>query len=101
MPAVPLLMRYGRELGRVGRVCGWCVVGVSVAVQAASLAFWLRLEIYQIERWGMMRGRWRCGSGTSGRMATGQPMPAGIDLPGACRTRGMRCIFVRGTLCLR
>ena len=83
MLAVPLLMRYGRELGRVGRVCGWCVVAVSVAIQAASLAFWLPLEIYQIDAMGhdawtvalRFRNIWA--------LATGRPMPTGIDLPGA------------------
>jgi hypothetical protein len=83
MLAVPLLMRYGRELGRVVTVCGWCVVAASVAIQAASLAFWLPLEIYQIDTMGhdawtvalRFRNIWA--------LATGRPMPAGIDLPGA------------------
>jgi hypothetical protein len=83
MLAVPLLMRYGRELGRVVTLCGWCVVAASVAIQAASLAFWLPLEIYQIDALGhdawtvalRFRNIWA--------LATGRPMPAGIDLPGA------------------
>ena len=83
MLAVPLLMRYRRELGRVVWVCGWCVVAASVAIQAASLAFWLPLEIYQIDAMGhdawtvalRFRNIWA--------LATGRPMPAGIDLPGA------------------
>jgi hypothetical protein len=83
MLAVPLLMRYRRELGRVVVVFGWCVVGASVAIQAASLAFWLPLEIYQIDAMGhdawtvalRFRNIWA--------LAAGRPMPAGIDLPGA------------------
>ena len=83
MLAVPLLMRYRRELGRVVWVCGWCVVVASVAIQAASLAFWLPLEIYQIDAMGhdawtvalRFRNIWV--------LATGRPMLAGIDLPGA------------------
>jgi hypothetical protein len=83
MLAVPLLLRYRRELGRVVTTCGWCVVAASVAIQAASLAFWLPLEIYQIDAMGhdawtvalRFRNIWA--------LATGRPMPAGIDLPGA------------------
>jgi hypothetical protein len=83
MLAVPLLMRYRRELGRAVTVCGWCVAAVSVAIQAASLAFWLPLEIYQIDSMGhdawtvalRFRNIWA--------LATTRPMPAGIDLPGA------------------
>src|SRR5215472_170675 len=52
MLAVPLLIRYRRELPRVVPVCGWCVVAASVAIQAASLAFWLPVEIYQIDAMG-------------------------------------------------
>ena len=83
MLAVPLLMRYRRELPRLVRVCGWCVVASSVAIQAASLAFWLPVEIYQVDMMGhdawtvalRFRNIWA--------LATGRPMPAGIDLPGA------------------
>ncbi len=83
MLGVPLLLRYGRKLGRVVRVCGWCVLAASVVIQAASLAFWLPLEIYQIDAMGhdawtvalRFRNIWA--------LATGRPMPAGIDLPGA------------------
>jgi hypothetical protein len=83
MVAVPLLLRYRRELGRAVMACGWCVVAASVAIQAASLAFWLPLEIYQIDAMGhdawtvalRFRNIWA--------LATGRPMPAGIDLPGA------------------
>jgi hypothetical protein len=83
MLGVPLLLSYRRELGRVVAACGWCVVAASVAIQAASLAFWLPLEIYQIDAMGhdawtvalRFRNVWA--------LATGRPMPAGIDLPGA------------------
>jgi hypothetical protein len=82
MLAVPLLMRYGRELGRVVRVCGWCVVAASAAIQAAALAFWLPLEIYQVEL--MRHDAWTVALRFRNiwAMATGRPMPAGIDLPG-------------------
>jgi hypothetical protein len=83
MLAVSLLMRYRRELGRVVTAGGWCVVAASVVIQAASLAFWLPLEIYQIDAMGhdawtvplRFRNIWA--------FASGRPMPAGIDLPGA------------------
>ena len=83
MLAVPLLMRYRRELGRVVWRCGWAVVAGSVAIQAASLAFWLPLEIYQID--AMRHDAWTVALRFRNiwAMATGQPMPAGIDLPGA------------------
>ena len=81
--AVPLLLRFGRDLGRVVTVCGWCAVAAAVAIQVASLAFWLPLEIYQIDAMGhdawtvalRFRNVWE--------LARGWPMPAGIDLPGA------------------
>ena len=81
--AVPLLMRYRRELGRVATACGWCVVAVSVVIQVTSLAFWLPLEIYQIDAMGhdawtvalRFRNIWA--------LAAGRPLPAGIDQPGA------------------
>ena len=83
MLAVPLLMQCRRELGRVVRVCGWSVVAGSVMIQVASLAFWLPLEIYQIDAMGhdawtvvlRFRNIWA--------LATGRPLPAGIDMPGA------------------
>jgi hypothetical protein len=83
MLAVPLLMRYRRELPGVARVCGWCVVAASVVIQAASLAFWLPLEIYQIDATG--RDAWTVALRFRNiwAMAMGRPMPAGIDLPGA------------------
>ena len=50
--AVPLLMRYRDVLGRNIYRAGWLVVLVSLMIQAASLAFWLPLEIYQMETLG-------------------------------------------------
>jgi hypothetical protein len=83
MLAVPLLMLYRRELGRVVWVCGWCVVAASTAIQVASLAFWLPLEIYQIDAMG--RDAWTVALRFRNiwALASGRPMPAGIDLPGA------------------
>lgn len=83
MLAVPLLMRYGRKLGYVGRVCGWSVVAASVAIQAASVAFWLPLEIYQIDAMG--HDAWTVALRFTNiwAFAAGKPLPAGIDLPGA------------------
>jgi hypothetical protein len=55
--AVPLLMRYrasfNRErLGRTIWCAGWVLIAVSLMIQLASLAFWLPLEIYQMETLG-------------------------------------------------
>ncbi len=55
--AVPLLMRYrtsfNRErLGRTIWCAGWMLIAVSLMIQLASLAFWLPLEIYQMETLG-------------------------------------------------
>jgi len=50
--SVPLLMRYRMELGKFLWIAGMGLVVVSVVVQLASLAFWLPLEIYQMETLG-------------------------------------------------
>ena len=55
--AVPLLMRYRASFnrGRLGRTiwcAGWVLIAVSAMIQLASLAFWLPLEIYQMETLG-------------------------------------------------
>jgi len=47
--AVPLLMQFGAQLGRVVQWAGVVILAASGVVQAASLAFWLPLEIYQRE----------------------------------------------------
>jgi hypothetical protein len=50
--SVPLLMRHRTELGEVVWRIGVALIAVSAVVQAASLAFWLPLEIYQMETLG-------------------------------------------------
>jgi len=50
--AVPLLMRYREVLGRTVCFGGWALIAVSLTIQLASLAFWLPLEIYQMETLG-------------------------------------------------
>ena len=55
--AVPLLMRYraslnGARLGRTIWCAGCALIIVSLMIQLASLAFWLPLEIYQMETFG-------------------------------------------------
>ncbi|HXY49754.1 MAG TPA: hypothetical protein VEI01_09920 [Terriglobales bacterium] len=47
--SVPLLLRYHRELGRWVAGAGAALIGISALVQAASTAFWLPLERYQME----------------------------------------------------
>ncbi len=47
--AVPLLMRYRDSLGKAVQRFGVAVLAVSTAIQCASLAFWLPLEIYQTQ----------------------------------------------------
>ena len=50
--AVPLLLRYRSEIGRLVWATGIALVAISTVVQIASLAFWLPLEIYQMETLG-------------------------------------------------
>jgi hypothetical protein len=50
--SVPLLMRYRQEAGTVLWRIGMALIGISAAVQIASLAFWVPLEIYQMETLG-------------------------------------------------
>jgi len=50
--AVPLLVRYREILGGTIWRAGCVVIAVSVIIQIASLAFWLPLEIYQMETLG-------------------------------------------------
>jgi hypothetical protein len=50
--AVPLLLRYREHLGRTIWGAGWALIVVSLMIQVASLAFWLPLEIYQMETLG-------------------------------------------------
>jgi len=50
--AVPLLMRYQEQLGKAIWTVGCMLIIVSLVIQLASLAFWLPLEIYQMETLG-------------------------------------------------
>ncbi len=50
--AIPLLLRYREVLGRRVWALGLAITGASVAIQCASLAFWLPLEIYQMDAFG-------------------------------------------------
>ena len=50
--SVPLLLRYRYELGKFVWTMGMALIAVSAAIQLASLAFWLPLEIYQMETLG-------------------------------------------------
>ena len=50
--SVPLLMRYRRELSGVVWRLGLVVVGCALAVQIASVMFWLSLELYQMTTLG-------------------------------------------------
>ena len=50
--AVPMLMQYREILGSVFTRVGWALVAASFIIQLASLAFWLPLEIYQMETLG-------------------------------------------------
>jgi hypothetical protein len=53
--AVPLLLRYRANLSKVMWRGGLILVGLSFVIQVASLAFWLPLEIYQMEDLGHPR----------------------------------------------
>ena len=51
--ALPLLLRYRDAFwGGLSGGFGLTVTGASVVIQCASLAFWLPLEIYQMETFG-------------------------------------------------
>lgn len=50
--SVPLLLRCGRELGKFVATLGLALIVASTVIQMASLAFWLPLEIYQMETMG-------------------------------------------------
>jgi hypothetical protein len=50
--AVPLLMRHRERFAATIWRAGWGVVAVSLIIQLASLAFWVPLEIYQMETVG-------------------------------------------------
>jgi hypothetical protein len=50
--AVPLLLRHRRQLAKPVWIVGWVLVAISTMIQLVSLAFWLPLEIYQMETLG-------------------------------------------------
>jgi hypothetical protein len=50
--AIPLLLRYRAEFGRLIWALGLALLAVSTVIQLASLAFWLPLELYQMEEFG-------------------------------------------------
>jgi hypothetical protein len=50
--AIPLLLRYRMTLGRTVWYAALTITAVSVIIQCASLAFWLPLEIYQMDAFG-------------------------------------------------
>jgi hypothetical protein len=50
--AIPLLLRYRKALGPAIWYAGLTITVASVVIQCASLAFWLPLEIYQMETFG-------------------------------------------------
>ena len=50
--AVPLMLHYRANLHSGIRVAGRIVLAMSLLIQVASLAFWLPLEIYQMETLG-------------------------------------------------
>jgi hypothetical protein len=51
--AVPLLLRHRGEIGKLVWSVGVALITVSLAVQAASVAFWLSLELYQIDNFDL------------------------------------------------
>jgi hypothetical protein len=50
--AVPLLLRHREQLGKPVWIIGLALLAISTVIQLASLAFWLPLEIYQMETLG-------------------------------------------------
>ena len=50
--AVPLLLRHRHQMAQALWAVGIALMAIAAVVQAASLAFWLPLEIYQMETFG-------------------------------------------------
>jgi hypothetical protein len=50
--AVPLLLRYRENVSKLIWRSGLVLIAISFVIQVASLAFWLPLEIYQMETLG-------------------------------------------------
>jgi hypothetical protein len=53
LPAVPLLLRHRKDVGKLVWGIGVALIAVSAVVQAASVAFWLPLELYQIDNFDL------------------------------------------------
>jgi hypothetical protein len=52
MISVPLLLKFREQLGRAVWMAGMVLIGTSLIIQLASLAFWMPLEIYQADDFG-------------------------------------------------
>jgi hypothetical protein len=52
MLAIPLLLRHRSALAKPVWTIGLALIAISAVIQAASLAFWLPLEIYQMQTFG-------------------------------------------------
>jgi hypothetical protein len=50
--SVPLLLKFRGELSRAVRITGGFLIAASLIIQLASVAFWVPLEIYQMEDLG-------------------------------------------------
>jgi hypothetical protein len=50
--ALPLLLRYRAVLSKTVWSAAWVLIVASLMIQMASAAFWLPLEIYQMEKFG-------------------------------------------------
>jgi hypothetical protein len=50
--AVPLLLRHRAQLGRSVWIIGIALLAIGTVIQLASLAFWMPLELYQMEVFG-------------------------------------------------
>ena len=50
--ALPLLLHYRKALGKTIWYLALSITAISVVIQCASLAFWLPLEIYQMDAFG-------------------------------------------------
>jgi hypothetical protein len=52
MISAPLLLKFREQLGRAVWMAGMALIGASLIIQLASLAFWMPLEIYQADDFG-------------------------------------------------
>jgi hypothetical protein len=50
--AIPLLLGHRAEFGKLLWAIGLALLAISTVIQLASLAFWLPLELYQMEEFG-------------------------------------------------